>query len=73
MSSSSFATLAPHQWLMKRRVERSKELLREPGLQLAQIAQICGFVDQSHFARVFLRSENCSPGRWRRRRPHTPA
>lgn len=59
---------SPHRWLMKRRVERAKELLREPGLQLAEIAQICGFVDQSHFARVFSRSEGCSPGRWRRLR-----
>jgi AraC family transcriptional regulator len=56
----------PHRWLMKRRVERAKERLREPDLQLAEIAQICGFVDQSHFARVFLRIEGCSPGRWRR-------
>lgn len=59
---------SPHRWLMKRRVERAKELLREPGLQHAEIAQICGFVDQSHFARVFSRSEGCSPGRWRRLR-----
>ena len=57
---------SPHRWLTKRRVERSKELLREPSPQLAEIAQICGFVDQSHFARVFSKSEGCSPGRWRR-------
>jgi len=59
---------SPHRWLMKRRVERAKELLREPDLELAEIAQTCGFVDQSHFARVFSKSENCSPGRWRRLR-----
>ena len=58
--------LSPHQWLMKQRVERAKELLREPGVQLAEVAQICGFVDQSHLGRVFLRIEGCSPGRWRR-------
>jgi AraC family transcriptional regulator len=57
---------SPHRWLMKRRVERAKELLRDAGQQLADIAQICGFVDQSHFARVFSKSEGCSPGRWRR-------
>jgi AraC family transcriptional regulator len=58
---------SPHQWLTKRRVERAKALLREPDLQLAEIAQLCGFVDQSHFARVFSKFENFSPGRWRRR------
>ena len=57
---------SPHRWLTKRRVERAKALLDEPDLPLAEIAQICGFVDQSHFARVFFKSERCNPGRWRR-------
>jgi hypothetical protein len=35
-----------------------KELLREPDLQLAKIAQICGFVDQ----RVFSKIESNSAG-----------
>jgi AraC family transcriptional regulator len=56
----------PHQWLTKQRVVRAKELLREPGRGLSDIAQLCGFVDQSHFTRVFSRSEGYSPGRWRR-------
>ena len=56
----------PHRWLTKQRVERAKELLREPARGLSDIAQLCGFVDQSHFTRVFSRSEGYSPGRWRR-------
>ena len=56
----------PHQWLIKQRVERAKELLRDPSQQLADIAQLCGFVDQSHFTRVFSKTEGYSPGRWRR-------
>jgi len=35
-------------------------------LELADIALLCGFTDQSHFTRVFSRSEGYSPGRWRR-------
>jgi AraC family transcriptional regulator len=73
LSSSYFARafkhaigISPHRWLTKRRVERAKELLQDPGLELADIAQACGFVDQSHFTRVFSRSEGYSPGRWRR-------
>jgi AraC-like DNA-binding protein len=58
--------LPPYRWLSKQRVERAKELLQDPGRQLADIAQLCGFVDQSHFTRVFSRSEGYSPGRWRR-------
>jgi AraC family transcriptional regulator len=56
----------PYKWLTKMRVERTKELLKDPRCELADIAQLCGFVDQSHFTRVFSRSEGYSPGRWRR-------
>jgi AraC-like DNA-binding protein len=56
----------PSRWLTKQRVARAKELLQDPGRELADIAQLCGFVDQSHFTRVFSRSEGYSPGRWRR-------
>ena len=56
----------PYRWLTKQRVERAKELLRNPDQELADIAQLCGFVDQSHFTRVFCKSEGYSPGRWRR-------
>jgi AraC family transcriptional regulator len=58
--------IPPYQWLTKMRVERAKELLRDPRCELADIALHCGFVDQSHFTRVFSRSEGYSPGRWRR-------
>lgn len=60
--------IPPYQWLTQQRVERAKELLECPGWALADIAQLCGFVDQSHFTRVFSRSEGHSPGRWRRLR-----
>jgi AraC family transcriptional regulator len=56
----------PHRWLTRQRVERAKELLQDPERELAEIALLCGFVDQSHFTRVFSRSEGYSPGRWRR-------
>jgi AraC family transcriptional regulator len=56
----------PYQCQTKMRVERAKELLKDPRCELAEIALLCGFVDQSHFTRVFSRSEGYSPGRWRR-------
>src|SRR6202161_3646612 len=73
LSSSYFARafkrstgVPPSRWLTKMRVERAKELLKDPRCELAEIALQCGFVDQSHFTRVFSRSEGYSPGRWRR-------
>jgi AraC-like DNA-binding protein len=75
LSTSHFARafrqstgMAPHLWIIKRRVERAKELLLEGELDLVQIALTCGFSDQSHFTRNFGRSEGHSPGRWRRLR-----
>jgi AraC family transcriptional regulator len=58
--------VTPHQWLIKKRVERARGLLLGNGLGLADIALVCGFVDQSHFTRVFAKFERQPPGRWRR-------
>jgi AraC-like DNA-binding protein len=58
--------VSPSRWLTQMRVERARELLKDPRCELAQIALLCGFADQSHFTRVFSRSEGYSPGRWRR-------
>ena len=59
--------VSPHRWLLRHRVERAKELLRQPALPLALIASRCGFADQSHFTRVFSREAGVSPSQWRRR------
>lgn len=59
--------VTPHQWLIRRRVARARELLLTSRLELAHIALTCGFVDQSHLTRVFVRFQGDSPGRWRRR------
>jgi AraC family transcriptional regulator len=56
----------PHRWLMEQRIEKAKQLLVDTTLSLAQIAQRCGFADQSHFTRVFAQLVQSSPGQWRR-------
>ncbi len=57
--------MPPHRFVTKRRVERAKELLLKSDLELTQIALACGFVDQSHLNRNFVRTEGHSPGKWR--------
>lgn len=57
---------APHAWLLQRRVDRAKTLLRNPKLSLLEVALACGFADQSHFTRIFTREVGSSPGAWRR-------
>jgi AraC family transcriptional regulator len=58
--------LSPHQWLLKRRVDKATQILRNPHIALADVAIACGFFDQSHFTRVFTRWVGSSPGQWRR-------
>jgi AraC family transcriptional regulator len=60
--------VAPHNWLLARRVEAAKEKLRDHRLTLSDVALACGFADQSHLTRVFTRIVGVSPGAWRRSR-----
>ena len=59
--------LSPHQYVLRRRVERAKELLSEPSASLAEIALRCGFSHQSHFTRAFHQLSGMTPTRWRER------
>ncbi|MDQ7996297.1 MAG: AraC family transcriptional regulator [Luteibacter sp.] len=56
----------PHRWLLDRRIDRARELLRATAMSLADIALACGFAEQSHFTRVFTRTVGMPPGAWRR-------
>jgi AraC family transcriptional regulator len=58
--------VAPHSWLLTRRIEVAKQKLRDSRLPLAEVALACGFADQSHLTRVFTRMVGVSPGAWRR-------
>ena len=58
--------LAPHQYVILRRVERAKQLL-EAGtdLSLAEVAPGAGFSDQSQLSHHFKRLVGVTPGRFR--------
>jgi AraC family transcriptional regulator len=58
--------LSPHRWMLERRVDRAKSILRDPSRSLSDVALSCGFADQSHFTRVFTGQVGISPGAWRR-------
>src|SRR5437899_1994849 len=62
-----------HRWRMAQRIAKAKQLLVDSTLSLAQIAQTCGFADQSHFTRVFGQLVESSPGQWRRHQRKGPA
>jgi len=55
----------PHAWLLLQRAERARGLIRH-GAGLAQAALSCGFCDQSHMTRLFVRQFGFTPGAWQR-------
>lgn len=62
--------LSPIQYLLKYRVMRGAELLlKNPMDSISEIASLCGFESQSHFAKMFKRFYNCSPREYRKHQP----
>ena len=56
----------PHDFILRRRIERAQQLLRDPSLALADVALCVGFQNQAHFTTVFKRFTGATPHRWRR-------
>jgi AraC-like DNA-binding protein len=59
--------LPPHAWLLTQRAEQARRLIRN-GSALAEAAAACGFADQSHMTRIFVRQFGFTPGAWAARR-----
>jgi len=59
--------MAPHQYLVRQRVLRARELLRMGGTSIASVALEVGFCDQSHLAAHFKRTFGLTPKAFMRR------
>ena len=49
------------------RVWKTRKLVEHPSIPLAEVAQLGGFADQSHFGRIFKHRFAMTPGEYRRR------
>lgn len=47
------------------RIEKAKELLKDPSLRIGDIADMVGFLDMAHFSRVFKRQTGVSANEYR--------
>lgn len=47
------------------RIDRAKELLRDPAMRVHEIAERTGFADVAHFSRTFKRTVGKTPGQYR--------
>lgn len=59
---------SPHEYLIRRRVERAQGLMLSTEKPLSEIAAECGLADQAHLTRLFRRITGESPAAWRRAR-----
>ncbi len=57
--------LPPFAWLQQQRLAQARALIAA-GMPLSEAALVCGFADQSHLHRYFVRCFGFTPGAWRR-------
>jgi AraC-like DNA-binding protein len=57
--------LTPHRYQQSRRIAKARRMVLA-GAPLAEVAAACGYADQSHLNRWFLRIQGTTPGRMRR-------
>ena len=59
---------SPHEYIIRRRMERAQGLMLSTDAPLSQVAFECGLADQAHFTRLFRRVVGETPAAWRRAR-----
>jgi len=57
---------SPYQYVLHRRIEWAKKLLRKSDLTVGEISFRTGFIQQSHFARLFQKKTGLTPTAFRR-------
>ena len=57
--------MTPIRFLNDYRLSRSREMLRSGQYSIAEIANACGFSQQSYYTRMFIRAYNQTPMAWR--------
>lgn len=56
---------SPHSYVLRRRVDTAKQLLVSSRMELTEIAKVCGYANQSHFAAQFRNFTSVTPRRYR--------
>ena len=56
----------PHNYLLNLKLERARELLKNPSMSLIDIALDCGFSSHSHMSRLFHKFVGVTPSAYRR-------
>jgi AraC-like DNA-binding protein len=65
---TAFVGMPPYRYLIRLRIDRAMDLLRETELSVTQICHRVGFNSLSHFTTTFRQHTGVSPSAYRRRR-----
>lgn len=57
--------IRPHDYVLQRRIERAKLLIRSRKLSLVEVALDVGFQSQAHFCTIFKKLTGVTPSAWR--------
>lgn len=57
--------MAPYQYVIHLRVERAKQLLKQPDMVISDIALQCGFANQTHLTKHFRKLAGITPKAYR--------
>ena len=55
----------PHQYVLRQRLERAQDMLRDPDARVLDVAVACGFKTQQHFAQAFRDLWGTTPTEYR--------
>lgn len=58
--------IAPIQYLMQRKIESAKHMLKETNMQISDIAETLSFTDAKHFSKTFRKATGVLPRNYRR-------
>jgi AraC family transcriptional regulator len=58
--------IRPHEYVLRKRIERARQMLAETSDALVDVALSVGFQTQAHFTTVFKRIVGNTPCQWRR-------
>jgi AraC family transcriptional regulator len=58
--------MTPHRYLLKRRTDHARALLKRPEMSIIDVAADCGFSSQAHLTQVFRKHVGVTPGDYRR-------
>ena len=62
-----YLSMSPHQYLLRLRISRAKQLLAAGECTIKEVASDCGFESLEVFYRQFTRNEGTTPAAYRKR------